>query len=72
MKTVAKVFDMDEGFWRERAQEARRMAKRLCATWAKDNLLAIAHRYEHMAKMARAHKQSISQWQHRGGRFRLH
>src|SRR5262245_51372319 len=32
---VAKAPDMDEGFWRERAEEARRIAKRLSTTWAR-------------------------------------
>jgi hypothetical protein len=61
---------MDEGFWRERAEEARRIAKRLSTTWARDDLLAIARRYERMAKMARERKQSIGQWLRRGGRLR--
>jgi hypothetical protein len=61
---------MDECYWRERAEEARRVAKRLSATWARDDLLAIAYRYERMAKMARENKQSIGQWLRRGGRLR--
>jgi hypothetical protein len=70
---VAKVADMDEGFWQERAEEARRMAKRLSTTWARDDLLAIAHRYDRMAQTARERKQSIGQWLRRGGRLnRLH
>src|SRR5262249_8644178 len=70
---VAKAPDMDEGFWRERAEEARRIAKRLSTTWARDDLLAIAYRYEHMAKMARERKHSIGQWLRRGGRLsRVH
>jgi hypothetical protein len=67
---VTKAPDMDEGFWRERAEEARRIAKRLSTTWARDDLLAIARRYERMAKMARERKQSIGQWLRRGGRLR--
>jgi hypothetical protein len=70
---VTKVADMDEGFWRERAEEARQMAKRLSTTWARNDLLAIAQRYERMANMARERKQSIGQWLRRGGRLtRLH
>jgi len=70
---MAKVPDMDEGFWRERAKEARRVAKRLSTTWARDDLLAIAYRYERMANMARDRKQSIGQWLRRGGRLsRVH
>ena len=70
---MAKAPDMDEGFWRERAEEARRIAKRLSTTWARDDLLAIAYRYEHMANMARERKHSIGQWLRRGGRLsRVH
>ena len=70
---MAKVPDMDEGFWRERAEEARRVAKRLSTTWARDDLLAIAYHYERMAKTARDRKQSIGQWLRRGGRLsRVH
>jgi hypothetical protein len=70
---VAKAPDMDEGFWRERAEEARRIAKRLSTTWARDDLLAIAYRYENMAKMAKDRKHSIGQWLRRGGRLsRVH
>src|SRR5262249_44348571 len=66
---VAKAPDMDEGFWRERAEEARRVAKRLSTTWARDDLLAIAYRYEHMARTARERKHSIGQWLRGGGRW---
>jgi len=70
---VARAPDMDEGFWRARAEEVRRIAKRLSTTWARDDLLVIAHRYEHLAKMAKERKQSIGQWLRRGGRLtRLH
>jgi hypothetical protein len=72
-ETVTKVADMDEGFWRERAEEARRIAKGLSTTWARNDLLAIAQRYERMANTARERKQSIGQWLRRGGRFiRVH
>ena len=70
---MARAPDLDEGFWRARAEEARRIAKRLSTPWARDDLLVIAHRYEHLAKMAKERKQSIGQWLRRGGRLsRLH
>ena len=70
---MATAPDLDEGFWLERAEEARQIAETLSTTWARDDLLAIAHRYERMAKMARESKQYIGQWLRHGGRLnRLH
>jgi len=61
---------MDEGFWQQRAEEARRLAKTLTTTWARDEMLAIALRYERMARMAKEDKQSARQWLRRDGHLR--
>jgi len=48
----------DPAYWRERAEEARRIAEQLVDAVAKDMMLDIARSYESLAKMAEERRPS--------------
>jgi len=47
---------MDEQFWREKAEETRRLAQALADPLMKNELLSIVYSYERLAQMAREQK----------------
>jgi hypothetical protein len=46
------VLQNSEKYWRERAEELRRLAERLRDPWAKEQMLQIAHTYDQLAQRA--------------------
>jgi len=50
----------DAAHWRHRAEEARAVAEMMLGHSGRDEMLKIAHAYDHMAERAEAHAEALA------------